>query len=266
LAAEVADELLGRLLDTIHGYLALGNEVIDGPQVCFVRNTEVPDVYDANHVRYVRARTPKEIGAVLERADEVLAASRHRQFLIDPETPPSFEARLAMEGYECNFEMAMVLEGELTAHPTPRGVSIRPVQSEADWVALEKLFRANHEEEGRRSDRDALSPEVTRQVVVACKARKAATFYVASIRGTDCGYFSSWPGTNGMAKVEDLFTLADFRHRGIATALIHHCVEDARARGAREVQISARVDDTPKEMYAALGFRPLAVLRSYLVS
>ena len=255
------------MLDTIHGYLALGNEVIDGPQVCFVRNTEVPNVYDANHARYVRARTPKEIGFVLERIDEVLAASSHRQFLIDPDTPPSFEAQLALEGYECSFEFAMVLEGELAARPVAKDVKIRPVQSEADWAALGALFRANHEEEGLREDRDLLTPEVTRQVVLT-KSWKAPTlaFFLASVRGTDCGYFSSWPGTNGMGKVEDLFTLADFRHRGVATALVRHCVDDARARGAREVQISARVDDTPKEMYVALGFRPLAVLRSWLRS
>jgi hypothetical protein len=30
------------------------------------------------------------------------------------------------------------------------------------------------------------------------------------------------------------------------------------------VTISARIDDTPKDMYAAMGFRPLLVIRSWL--
>lgn len=255
------------MFETVDGYLALGNEVLDGPLACFVRNTETPNVYDANHVTRVRARTPKEIDSVLARADEVYPESRHRQYLMDPATPPTFEARLALDGYDCNLELEMVLDGELVAGPAAKGVEIRPVRSEADWASLERLFRLDHEEESQREGREPLTPEVTRQVVKT-KSWKApaVAFFLASVKRTDCGFFSSWPGTNRMAKVEDLFTHPDFRRRGIATALIRQCVEDARARGAREVVIGARVDDTPKAMYAALGFRPLCPIRSWLRS
>jgi GNAT superfamily N-acetyltransferase len=64
--------------------------------------------------------------------------------------------------------------------------------------------------------------------------------------------------------VEDLFTHPDYRHRGLATALIAHCVADARARGAGPVVIGADPHDTPRQMYAALGFRPLFLSRGYL--
>ena len=60
-----------------------------------------------------------------------------------------------------------------------------------------------------------------------------------------------------------MFTRAKFRHRGVATALIHRCVADCRAQGAGPVIIIADPDDTPKDMYTAMGFRPLVVLRSY---
>ena len=46
-------------------------------------------------------------------------------------------------------------------------------------------------------------------------------------------------------------------------ALIHRCVADARERGAGPIVIVAGPDDTPKNMYAALGFRPVAVTRHY---
>jgi predicted GNAT family acetyltransferase len=71
---------------------------------------------------------------------------------------------------------------------------------------------------------------------------------------------------NGIGQVEDLFTHPDFRHRGIATALIAHCVADARARGAGPVLITADPLDTPKQMYAAMGFRPFSVTRNYFKS
>ena len=63
--------------------------------------------------------------------------------------------------------------------------------------------------------------------------------------------------------MEDLFTHPEFRHRGLATALIHNCVADCRAHGAGPVVIVCDPGDTPKEMYAAIGFRPIAIKREY---
>jgi ribosomal protein S18 acetylase RimI-like enzyme len=259
--------LLARVFATVDGYLALGNEVIDSPLAGYVRNPEAPRVYDANHVTRVRAGTPKEINTVLERTEEMLSASGHRQFLIDPDTPLPFEARLALDGFEVSEELEMVLDGELPDVGGARGVALRPVASADDWASVEALMRLDHEEESQREHRAALSPEVTHQVVASKQFKAPAVqFFLASVKRTDCAYFSAWPGTNGLGKVEDLFTHPDFRHRGVATALLRHCVDDARARGARNVLIGARVDDTPKQMYAALGFRPVCVLRSWLRS
>jgi GNAT superfamily N-acetyltransferase len=76
-------------------------------------------------------------------------------------------------------------------------------------------------------------------------------------------YFSAWPGEHGIGLVEDLFTEPAFRHRGLATALIARCVKDARARGAELVVIGGDANDTPRHMYAAMGFRPLMLTRQY---
>ena len=81
--------------------------------------------------------------------------------------------------------------------------------------------------------------------------------WIAHEDGVDCGFFSSWPGENGVGKVEDLFVPEEFRRRGIATALIARAVSDARERGAGPVVIGARVDDWPKSLYQRLGFRPI---------
>ena len=89
-------------------------------------------------------------------------------------------------------------------------------------------------------------------------------FWLAYLDGEPRAYFASWEGTEGVGQVEDLFTHPDFRHRGLATALIHHCVADARAHGAGPVVIVADPTETPKRIYAAMGFRPVAVKRSYL--
>lgn len=64
--------------------------------------------------------------------------------------------------------------------------------------------------------------------------------------------------------MEDLFTLPGYRHRGLATALMHRCVTDCRERGARCVIVACNPTDTPKEMYRAMGFAPVALQSHYL--
>jgi GNAT superfamily N-acetyltransferase len=106
---------------------------------------------------------------------------------------------------------------------------------------------------------------ITEQLVLSKRLKAPAVrFWLARADGVDCGFFSAFPGANGVGLVEDLFTHPDFRGRGVASALIAACVDDARARGAGPVLIGARIDDTPKHIYAALGFRPLCVRRAYL--
>ena len=77
------------------------------------------------------------------------------------------------------------------------------------------------------------------------------------------GYVTSWEGTAGVGQVETLFVHPDSRHQGLATALIHHGVRDCRAAGAGPVVIVADTADTPKLMYASMGWTAVAVTRKY---
>jgi GNAT superfamily N-acetyltransferase len=258
-----SDELLARAYESIVGWLACGHETRTQPLARFVRDPRMPVVYDANFVAEVRARTPDEIETVLAAADSMYRELDHRSFHWDPWMPVEFEARLVLEGYEAEELVVLVLEGPLGTRG-PR-VEIRPAQSDADWDVLGQLLREDHDEEVRMGFHDPWDESVTRQLLAAKRAKGPHVRYsLARVDGEDCAFFSGWPGENGVGQVEDLFTNAKFRGRGIATALIAACVEDARARGAGPVLISARPNDTPKHMYAALGFRPLCVERRYV--
>jgi GNAT superfamily N-acetyltransferase len=257
-----AADLLERVCATLEGYLALGNETLELPAVRFVRNPEAPEIYDANHGSRVRASAPEEIDAVLARADDVFAGLPYRRFTCDPLTPPTFEARLVQEGYRSTSELVLFLEGELRA--APKALDIR-LARDADWDSIARLTRLDHEEEARKFRRPVYSETVTRQMVATKRAKcPPLRFWIARVDGTDCGFFSSWPGENGVGKVEDLFAQPDFRRRGVATALIVRAVEDARERGAGLVVMGALPDDTPRLLYATLGFRPFCLTRSYL--
>jgi GNAT superfamily N-acetyltransferase len=258
----VSDDLASRALRVITGYLELGNEAFDAAGARFVRCRETPRRYDSNHVATVRCDTPEAIDALLARADVEFVDYAYRRFDTDPWTPPSFTARLALDGYSRTDELWLVLDGDLRAQAAE--FEIRQVQDENGWAAVAEMQRLDWREASerlRREQDDSLVPEF-----VLAKRRKVppVRYWIACVDSSPVAYFSSWEGLDGVGMVEDLFTHPDFRRRGIATALIAQCVADVRGRGAASVIIGADPTDTPKAMYAAMGFRPLLVTSNWL--
>jgi GNAT superfamily N-acetyltransferase len=256
-------DLLTLAYETLERWLSLGHESIERAGARFVREKRAPRVYDANFATRVRAESPAEIDAVLAATDDIFSGFEHRQFLWDPATPLPFEARLQLDGYEPRDEVVLALEGALRSRGP--AVELRPVEADADWDALTELCWLDHQEEVEMGFHDPWPRALTEELCATKRMKSPAVrYFLARVDGVDCAFFSSFPGENGVGKVEDLFTRADFRGRGIGTALIAACVDDARARGAGPVLIGARLNDTPKQMYAALGFRALCYQRSYV--
>lgn len=256
-------ELLERVCAALQGYFELGNVVREVAGARFVRNLQHSLIYDANHVCAARVSTPSQIDELLAAVEREFGGLGHRQFKCDPLTPPALEARLVVEDYEATHEIQLLLEGPLQADPPE--VEIRLCQSDEDWETLERLTRTENEEAARQFALPLVSQQVTTQMVAVRRGKSPSLrFWIARADGRDCAFFSSWAGTQGVGKVEDLFTLPEFRRRGIGSALIAHAVCDARERGAGPVLIGARTHDTPKHMYAAMGFRPFCVVREYL--
>lgn len=255
--------LIRRACATYQGYLELGNEVFAADGATFVRNRACRLRHDANFVGAVRAGTQPEIAALLERVEREFAGYGHRKFSIDPLTPLPLSARLIVEGYPAETTVQLLLESELRA--APREVDLLLVESEQDWAAYTRLQALDWSESLEKAGRaETGTAEVLSHFTIAKRAKSPAVrTWLARADGDARAYFSSWPGIDGLGMIEDLFTQREYRHRGIATALIAHCVADARARGAREVLIGADANDTPKRMYAAMGFRPLFTTQSY---
>jgi GNAT superfamily N-acetyltransferase len=258
------DTSLSGLCATLAGYFTLGNESFERAGGLFIRNPDCSSIYDANQVAQVReVESAGQIEALLAEIEQVFAASGHRKVRCDPLTPPAFEARLVAEGYAATSELQMLLEGEL--RDRPREAQLRPIETAADWSTLERLTRLDHEEMCRRRKVPLYAESVTREMVATRRAKEPTLrFWLAREDGTDCAFLSAWPGIDGVGQVESLFTHPDFRGRGLATALIACCVEDARERGAGPILIGAEPEDTPKAMYEALGFQPALMVREYL--
>ena len=256
------NDLIERVWETTAGYLALGNESFTAEGATFIRNRSTPRRHDSNHVGVIRAADQADIDMLLLRTDIEFEGFNHRRFDTDPSTPPEFVARLSLDGgYRVDDTLWLLLEGELQA--VPRRIDVREVLHESDWAAFEGLDGLNQregaEQHGRTFDLAAVHDFV---VAKRLKCPPVRT-WLAIEQDEPRAFFSSWPGDNGVGMVEDLFTHPESRHRGLATALIAHSVTDARARGAGPIIIGADPNDTPKLMYAAMGFRPLYVSRNY---
>ncbi len=254
--------LLYRVLEASHAFVALSNESFVAEDAAFVRNRAVPQVWDANHVSNVRVPTPAGFDRLLARIEEEFSGFSHRCIDVDPLTPAFVEARLVMEGYTPHSLLAMVLEGEL-AKPAPL-CDIRSVDSSEGWQDYETLFRADAQGWLERPGGEHAFPVADALLEIRrLKERAGVRFWIAYAEGRPASYLCNAATPNGVGQVEDLFTHPDYRRRGLATALLAHCVADCRAAGAREVFLWADPDDTPKFMYQSLGFQPLAIIREY---
>jgi GNAT superfamily N-acetyltransferase len=256
-------DLANRAIDTDGANFQLGNEVFTLARATFVRNRQTPDIYDANHVTRIQARIPEEIDELLAATAREFESAGHRRFDVDYRTPPEFVGRLLLDGgYERSDSLISVLEGEFRGG-TP-ACDIRSMSSEADWETFWGLMLMDWREHHERIKRP-VKEEVARRMWQAKRFKQPPVQYWLAYDGKrPVAYLNSWQGIGGVGQVEDLFVHPDYRKRGIATSLLNHCVAQCRARGAGPIVIAADPTDTPKNIYARLGFRPVAWLSKYL--
>jgi GNAT superfamily N-acetyltransferase len=241
---------------------ALGHRLFEVDGAVFVRNRELPDIHVANYVHSITAKSPGEIDGLLARAEREFAGCPHRCFEVDRDTPPSFEARLVSDGYEARDFVLMVLEGDLVGRP--KTADLRVTADGRDWEAADRLKRFDWAEARAKLGRDPLPAVGERLALLARLKSPPDRKWLAYADGEARGMASVWDGVGGVGQVEDVFVEPAYRHRGLATALIHRCVADARARGSGTLMLVADAGDTPQTMYAAMGFRHVATKRRYV--
>jgi len=248
------------LCRTYMAYFELGGQVLSRPGYVGVREDAAPVVYDVNHLQLgPEARSD----AAFRMLEEIFGDRAYRRVMTDPLSAPACVAALAQADFEPDATLQGLLTGALRG-PAPEPWEIRPVDSERDWQRLDRLVRADHVEVDQRTGKDVYSEALTEEMQrVRRRVAPEVQFFLAWAEGEAVGFFSSWPGKGGVGMVEDLFTLPEHRGQGIARALIHCCVADARARGARSVLIGSEPDDTPKRLYAAMGFEPTCLTTAW---
>jgi GNAT superfamily N-acetyltransferase len=249
--------LIESACDAVFGFSALGSDAFEAHDAWFTVSHVAPSRHDANHVGLIRTKDDDEMRLLLSRAEAEYRHSGGPRFDTDAFTPPQFVAYLLLQGFAGSDALYLVLEDDLTASPRP--CDIREVGTEDDWqayIALDLLWWQH-----MPWTRD---PEVVRQNYAYERLKMpSCRYWMAYVEGTPRAFLTSWVSGAGMGFLEYIFTQEEFRHRGLATALLAHCVADVRARGAGPVLIGADPSETAKAMFASLGFRPLMVNRTY---
>ena len=215
-----------RVLTTRHGTAILGDAI--------------PDVYDHN---YVSVEEPR-VGAteLAADADEALADRRHRRVIVEDGTP-GLAAEFAERGYVLSTHLVL-------AHT--RGLDRRVDTSAVRELPLDDLLPARTEATLREPWGDESLArqlnEAKRRIGRAVPTR----FYGALVGGAVAGWCELCT-EDGIAQIEDVEVLEEFRGRGLGRALVQHALDEGR-RSADLVFLEALADDWPRELYARLGF------------
>lgn len=208
-----------------------------------VETQSLPLVYDLNHLRVVGdAPDAAELAAA---ADAEQGASGHRAVRIEDDADgdalaPAF-ARL---GWRRERHLVMAHDG---APPTSSGDVEEPVLGEMLPAWAEEIRTYPH----------GAGAEVVEQLVAARRRwRERNEGRTLALRVG--GRLASWCdlyACGGVAQIEGVATLPEFRNRGLARAVVSHGL--AEAAGADLVFLVADADDWPQKLYRKLGFRTI---------
>src|SRR4051794_27279372 len=216
----------GRNVETAHGVARLADSI--------------PNVYDANYLSVEGAVAPADVLAA--EADVVLADRFHRRVIVEGGGPGLTDA-FAELGFQLSTHLVLA-----HANAPDRVVDTTMVRQ----VELEELIPARTrgilaEPWGDREIADQLN--AAKRVVAAA----VETRFFAAFAGKELAGYCELRVRDGVAQIEDVEVLPEFRGRGLGRAVVQHALEQGR-RVAEIVYLEALADDWPRELYAKLGF------------
>lgn len=227
-------------------------------EVAWVRTPAYPNTWEANWMHAGTDADPQAVLAALDRRFptgwQVLRA--------DALTPPAVEAALALADFHAEPVVIEMLASEPILAPRPvASIELTPID-DGEWATFERLVDIDHRE-GRRTG--TLDLAVNEGLLDAMRRRRdTCDYWLLREDGEPAGYGMTVACPNGFGLIESLFTLPERRGRGLMSAFIAQAADRLRAAGCDAVFLDAHAHDTPKRLYARLGFAPVAVTRTWV--
>jgi GNAT superfamily N-acetyltransferase len=217
-------------------------------------NSALPLVWDRNYVRV--EDLDATAGTVIAAAERAHAAAgvAHRRIWVDaPATGERLAPAFAASGWAVDRQLVMVHRGDVDAG--------------SDLLAVAEVQEPELRELRLQASADfGDSPELRTQLAEAqtMASEELDVRYFAVRRAgaivSACELYSR----GGVAQVEDVVTLTAHRNQGFGRAVVLRALEAARQSGHDLVFLLASEDDWPRELYARLGFEPVARLHAFL--
>ena len=216
-----------------------------------------PRRYDSNFL-WVLDTGPGVTAAALDAEVEgSLGDLEHRQVMVnDDDAGARMAPGFAALRYEASRLVVMRALREPDLEPV---VPVREVR----FAEGRALFEESVRREPSVTDGALLRSLVSWRAVL--ETRVGARFFVGEVDGAHAGGAELYVH-EGVAMVEDVFTLEEFQGRGVARAAVIAAVRAAREAGADLVFLHAAADGWPRQLYTKLGFDPIGHVWSFLRS
>jgi ribosomal protein S18 acetylase RimI-like enzyme len=229
-------------------------QVVPFPRGKSLINRRLRRVHDANYVlaQHLDGATAEELIAEAERIQGPLGLS-HRRVNVDdqvaaPRLAPEFERR----GYIAEEFLIMAVR-----RAADRPVNLETVK-EVTWGRLREA------REIRRLAEPWGSPQVVEQILAReeLTATLVPTTYFGIVEDDLVVSSCELRMDGNVAQVETVETLANYRNRGYARAVVTAAVRAARDR--EFIFLVADKDDWPQHMYRRLGFETVGIESRFL--
>ncbi|HVW89441.1 MAG TPA: GNAT family N-acetyltransferase [Gaiellaceae bacterium] len=200
----------------------------------------IPQVYDHNYLSIEEAETGA--GELAAESAEALAGHFHRRVIVESATP-GLQADFAALGYVLSTHL--VLEHRREPDRLVDTAAIRETGLEA---LVPTRTEATLREQWGDEEIAAQLNEAKRHIAAAVPTRFFAAFVGDQVAG-----WCELRVRDGVAQIEDVEVLVEYRGFGLGRALVQHALTEGQ-RVADVVFLEALADDWPRELYAKLGF------------
>lgn len=238
-------------------YRALGYDPIERDGVTVVATPAHPDTWEANWLQAAADAGPDAVLAALAR----YRPAGWQVVVTDALTPPSVEAALALDDFSAASTLIEMAASRIAVPTNSPPITLTPV-GEAEWPRFAALVDIDQREGKRTGEHDEA---VAAGLLDGMRRRLGlCRYWLIGDEHGDAGYGMTVACPGGLGLIESLFTLPDRRGRGLMSAFIARAANLLRDEGCDAVFLDAHAHDTPKRLYARLGFAPVAMARTWV--
>ncbi len=240
-------------------FVSWGGVVTEEGDAVVARTPASPDYYFGNFLLYPDAPRAGEAAAWMARFGEVFGDDpRIEHVCLRWDRPDGAEGELSQfvaAAFTIDHNIALTTPAVRPPPRPNRDVTLRPIASDADWAAVERLQVATAITSfGPLSDAWARDMVATYRALVAAKRGLwFGAFDATGALAADMGIFVE----DGVARFRAVETDPAFRRRGICGTLVHHVASVALADlGAEQLVMVADPEYHAAQVYESVGFVP----------